>query len=1203
MTVRSFRTRRFEVERSLGQGGMGIVYEVWDAERGERVALKILHRNTAEDVRQLKAEFRALSDIAHPNLVSFHELFVEDQECFFTMELVEGRDLLEHVGTLESPGALREVFHELAVGVRALHGFGLLHRDLKPSNVRVARDGRVVILDFGLAKDYTVDGDESGQFAGTPAYMAPEQMKGGRATPATDWYAFGGVLYEALTGRPPFADARPWTMLTRKQSERPAPPVSGRFQRDADLEALALELLAASPAERPTGLDVVRRLRGEHPERAELSSGFRRARKLVDRKTELAELWDAFESTAAGARTVVIVSGEAGIGKTALVDHFLRGCQAERGAVVLSGRCHEREQLPYKAFDGIADALAGWMANLDPDERAALAASLPEALTTVFPVLAADAAEEAAAPPVLARTDRDFRREGFRAFRELIAQIRRERPVVLHADDVQWADDDSAALLDEILATQGAPPVLLVATHRDGSPTTSFLESLGAMSPRRVSLAPLGLEDARTLVTSYVESASDETAAVIDRIASDSGGSPLLLGQMGIYLAAAGAGASASAPISVAHAVRARAALLPEEARRLLEVVSLSGGPLPASALSAASGVDGTTQAIQLLERLSFVQRRPSASSEHPLVAMLHDRVGEAVASSIGAERSIQIHLGIARSLEALRHHDASAVARHFRLGLDLDSARRHTVIAADAAAATLAFRQAAELYRQALELGQEDAPDRRSLLRKLGDALVNAGHGRQAAVALRSAAAGAPPAEALDLRRRAAEQQLISGDIRGGLREIRRVLDEVGLEYPETFAGTLASLLFERARLALRGLDFERRPPSSLPPGLLLEVDACRAVAWPLSMVDLLKSALFDTRHLALALQAGDPRRVAIALISHATFVSTEGVRSRKKTAELLRRAEELVTAVNDPYSLALYDLLRALCMTHFSEWEAPLPSIRRAERVFTEQCQGVAWELDFARAMISRTLGELGSWGEQANRLAVWLGDADERGDDYFAATLRAFLGHYRWLAADEPARALAELAEAHGLFPRTEFNAQELALQFCTAEAHLYAGDPDLAHETARGLRDAFKRTLLRTHEVSNVMVRSIYAASALGLAKADRRRRSALLKEAAAEAGALGRMGSAYAESRALALSAGVARLRGRERAAADELARAVLEFEASGRKMHAAAARFEWGRLVGTGDGARSVADAERAMAAEGIVRPERVSRMLVPGFG
>ena len=188
----------------LGSGGMGVVYKARHAVSGELVALKTLQSMTHPGLRRFKQEFRVVAGLAHPNLVTLRELFSDGATCSFTMELLGGVNLLDHVrdvsaGDSEHPAdslpRLRAAFAQLAAGLAALHAAGVLHRDVKPANTLVTPDGRAVLLDFGLAGELDVGGlyqSSPGQLAGTVAYMAPEQAAGDPLTHAADSYVLRG---------------------------------------------------------------------------------------------------------------------------------------------------------------------------------------------------------------------------------------------------------------------------------------------------------------------------------------------------------------------------------------------------------------------------------------------------------------------------------------------------------------------------------------------------------------------------------------------------------------------------------------------------------------------------------------------------------------------------------------------------------------------------------------------------------------------------------------------------------------------------------------------------------------------------------------------------------------------------------------------------------------------------------------------------
>ena len=266
-------TGRFRVMRRLGAGGMGVVYEVHDRLRDEVVALKTFLRTSARNLYRLKREFRSLADVAHVNLVCLYELFVEDDRCFFTMELVQGLSFLDYARGPDrahrSDDRTVHALRQLIDGVSALHRSGKLHRDIKPSNVLVTAEGRVVILDFGLITELLPQnaGDGGYVIAGTPGYMSPEEGSGATPSEASDWYAVGVTLYQALTGTIPFAGSGV-DVLDRQRTSDPPTPMEVVPDVPADLSAICMGLLCRSPEQRLTGPEALRQLAGDTVPRA-----------------------------------------------------------------------------------------------------------------------------------------------------------------------------------------------------------------------------------------------------------------------------------------------------------------------------------------------------------------------------------------------------------------------------------------------------------------------------------------------------------------------------------------------------------------------------------------------------------------------------------------------------------------------------------------------------------------------------------------------------------------------------------------------------------------------------------------------------------------------------------------------------------------------------------------------------------------------
>ncbi len=190
---------RYHLLERLGQGGMGVVWGAFDPELERRVAIKLVRATSGASRARILAEGQALAKLSHPNVVAVHDVGVVDDEVYLVMEWIRGRNVRAHCAEPRTAGELVALYRAAGEGLNAAHRAGLVHRDFKPENVMVGDDGRVRVLDFGLALDR--EGGDDRLVAGTPRYMAPEQQRGDPITPAADQFAFGVALREALVAR------------------------------------------------------------------------------------------------------------------------------------------------------------------------------------------------------------------------------------------------------------------------------------------------------------------------------------------------------------------------------------------------------------------------------------------------------------------------------------------------------------------------------------------------------------------------------------------------------------------------------------------------------------------------------------------------------------------------------------------------------------------------------------------------------------------------------------------------------------------------------------------------------------------------------------------------------------------------------------------------------------------------------------------
>jgi hypothetical protein len=1201
---------RFAVEARLGAGGFGVVYRARDAEAGRAVALKVLRDGDAAGLVRFKREFRALADLVHPNLVRLRELFVSPERVFFTMDLAPGRPLVEALGARPADTAVARAFLQLAEGVAALHREGLRHRDLKPSNVLFdAGTGSVVVLDFGLATDarapeLLASSSGRGPICGTPAYMAPEQFVGDAATEATDWYGVGTMLHEALAGRLPFAGPL-LSLVEAKAAGAPAagPEVAAAYPR---LAPLAAALLAPSPAARPDGAAILAAL----AEAAGQASAARPRRPtprglFVGREAQLAALRAAWARARAGELAVVCVRGASGMGKTALVRRFLEELP---DAAILSGRCHEREALGYKALDGVVDALGQLVKTLPRAEAAALLPAGADELARLFPALRASrdgARKSVETDAARAVRDVDPRRRAFDALRELLGAVARRWPCVVFIDDLQWGDEDSAALLRHLLRPPSPPPLLVIAACRRK-------ENAGGMAPAFDALLEALRASGRVEELLVDALAADETRALAARllgaddaaaaaVADEAGGVPFFVDTL-VERMHEGAPA-ARAAVGLEGVLRERVEALPPGAQRLLEVVALAGKPLDRRVARAASGLAADDDVEPLLRARHFLRLGTDGAS----LETYHDRIRETVAGGLPPEARPRLHLGLARALVDGGGADPEDLAVHFAAAGEGATAAGHAIEAASRRAEALAFDRAAALYELALELrgpGDADAP---TLTEKMADALAAAGRGDEAGAAYLDAAArrqGDARDRTDDLVFKGATQYVRAGHIERGRTLMATALRGFGWRVPRTTLGALLAVVARRAQLALRGLRF-RRPwtPRAETPRNLRRLDAAWTLASSALMVDMVRASYFQAHNLLTALDEGEPLSLARALGLEAIQASLPGARSPARADRIVRLLHEVLEGEPDPIMDALAPLAEGVVAANRGEWRRARDRSLAATESLAAHGAGVAWELATSRFFLLGALVSLGEFREFGERFPGYLEDARARGDLYAEAVLVLSSGSYIVpLKDDRIDDANRAVDDALARLPPHGYRVVKAWAHFAKVDVALYAGDAEAAWRLEREAWPGISRSILVLFQTLRIYLRHQHGRAAVALAARRPAERDRLLATAAADARSLERERLPWASGFAGTLRAGIAFLRGDATDAASLLAAAAERLEAAEMGMHAASARWVWGGLVGGEEGRAARARAEAWMRAQSVVRPDRVARTVVPGF-
>ena len=556
---------RYRILRRVGSGGAGVVYAAFDNDRGQTVALKTLLQADSTAVYRFKKEFRTLSDIAIP--ISCRCTARRRRAVLLLHDGADRRRGLLQVCAAVALASGRGTAARCSRSARRRGSRPARRRDRAPGPQTVERAGRRgrTSGDSGFrarAQFHTQHDETEGRLRGTVAYMAPEQAAGHPGGDASDCYSIGVMLYQALTGQLPH-HGTVYEVLVTKQSEDPASPFVANRDLPPDLVAACMRCSPATRRSARSG-DINGMLGGTPAaaRRGRLGD----AAPFVGREREIDALNAACDRCREGLAITAYVHGPSGMGKTALVAHFLESREPESDAVVLSGRCYERESMPYKALDGVVDDLMRHLGRVSDEEVerivpadgvAPLARSFPVLLEVPLISRLAEGSSDADDPITM-------RRRGFQALKELLRRIAARQPLIVHVDDLHWCDADGTTLLTDLFTPPAVAGLLLIVTFRSEEVESKpflrgLLRGVDGEQIRELFVGPLADDQARRLVLSMLPGGSTE--AGISTIVREAAGSPFFLEQLIRY--AIEHDSAASTGITLAEMLEARLGSLP----------------------------------------------------------------------------------------------------------------------------------------------------------------------------------------------------------------------------------------------------------------------------------------------------------------------------------------------------------------------------------------------------------------------------------------------------------------------------------------------------------------------------------------------------------------------------------------------------------------------------------------------------------------
>lgn len=1194
---------------------MGVVFEAYDDLRRSVVAIKTLSWLDPGSVYRLKNEFRSLADMNHPNLCRLHELF-SDEGWFFSMELVDGERFDEWVrpdGRLDEQ-RLRAALKQLLQGVVAIHGAGMLHRDLKSSNVLVQADGRVVILDFGLVVDWhaRAPGTVDVGFSGTPGYLAPEQTSSAAnsaPTTASDLYAIGSMLFIALTGRLPFEG--PLSDVLDLKRHRAAPRVHSLCAHAPhDLADLCDALLQRDPAARPDAAQVQAALERADapgqvapvsgPAHAELSGMAMRADILLGRESEMAALHAAHASMLAGRPVAMFVSGESGMGKSALMHAFLDQVRADGRSVALEGRCYDRESVPFKAFDSVMDELGSHLHGLTREEAGDLMPREMYALARLFPVL--ERVEAVAQGPKKVIPDlQELRLRAFAALSELLGRMRDRRPLVIFVDDLQWTDSDSIVVFEYLLSQPEPTPFLWVATHRsEGAQDNALLQQIlgiATKSPRVESrslhVGPLPPAVSVLLAQRLLGSANAADSA---SIAAEGRGSPFFVGELVRQALSARLTGGGPTALTLGQTVDRHVSLLPAKARDVLNVLAVAGRPMAAQL--AVDAADATHEALDalLFERLARTAR---VSAHSRVLECYHDKIRESVADALAPDALRRIHARLADALSAQEDSEPEHLALHFHGAGDSQRASVYYEKAGDVFAAALAFEFASRQYRQCLDLVGADPARFRQVQVKLAAMLASMGNSREAAEVYRAASIGAPPQEALEHKRAAAHLLSTSGFTDEARVLLGEVLAAIGLSMPRSPRAAMAAALASRFLLMCRGLKID---PSAVPgPGDQARLGAMWSVVQgsvgnnAFVMVDM------AARYARLALNTGSRAHAARALTMEAYMVSLDGLGTRAKTDPIMLQAEHLASEVSQNELTGWVRQIRGCVLAHEGRFAEAQPVLQEVLEWLGSHCTEVPFELAGTQLYCVNAANHLGDYAQTSTTAPGIVENALRRGDQYLACGVVGFAAP-ALLAHRGLADAGARLGQAKASYQvQSIYQWADYLILLADLNLALYEGQPARGVLLAAQQWSALEKSqLLRMKTAFGLM--SYYRA---GCALAAARQGATDVAEALAigrtTVKLMNKTRLPHLPGWAAVLEAGMASDGRQPARAAEWLQAATVTFDATGLKLYSAAARRRQGQWMGGEAGRALVMAGEAVMHSQGVIDVEATTEMLAPG--
>jgi len=742
----SFASGRYQIIKPLGEGGRKKVYLAYDNVLDRDIALAVIKTTGLDEASRARITREAqvmgrLGD--HPSILPIHDLGVEGGQPYLILPLMSGGDLEGIIA--KSPDCqlplsqVLEIGKSVCRGLEFAHSRGLVHRDLKPGNIWLTPEGTAKVGDFALA----LSSDDSritqdGMMVGSVAYMPPEQALGGEITLKADLYSLGAVMYEMVTGRPPFMGDESVTIIGQHINTPPVAPTWHNTLCPRSLEALILRLLAKNPADRPdSAAEVLIALEdidsnGEATESGQtLESG-----QLLDslaggvfvgRHRELSELKASLEDALAGMGRLVMLVGEPGIGKTRTAQELATYARL-RGAQILWGRCHEERGMPpyWPWVQAIRSYIREHNAARLRSEMGNGAGDIAEIVSDVRERLI-----DLKPPPPLEPDQARFRL--FDSITSFLKAAAQRRPLVIILDNLHWADNASLLLLEFLSQELIGCRILLVGTYRDAdlSRRHPLSQILGELTKdrlfQRVLLRGLAQED----VGRFIELASGVAPphSLVEAVYRQTEGNPLFVMEVVRLLVQEGElvsrldreqqNWSVRIPQGVREVIGRRLDRLSVRCNQVLTTASVIGREFSLKQLEPLIEDMSGDQLLEVMEEALAARVVEEFQQTVGCYQFCHTMIQQTLLEELSTTRKVRLHARIAEVLEDLYGSQAEAHAAeiiyHLAESATMTSTSKlihYSSVAGERALKAYAWEEALTYFQQGLSAKEGQATD-----------------------------------------------------------------------------------------------------------------------------------------------------------------------------------------------------------------------------------------------------------------------------------------------------------------------------------------------------------------------------------------------------------------------------------------------------------------------------------------------------------